>query len=163
MIGSDACSYRLLLLTYWARLNSGQAAFVCFYLTPLLAYEYQQPAVIRYGVSISRPTLSADCRPIVLVPNSTTRTPAPNTGYGHQQRTSSRQFYNLLYNSHHQRTKICHIPTYWALALRCGKFVVELLWARPLVVSVGGAVQHVRSRCPCSGVWLLQWTKSRAG
>ena len=29
---------------------------------------------------------------------------------------------------------------------RCGKFVVELLWACPLVVSVAG----VRSRCPCS-------------
>jgi len=43
----------------------------------------------------------------------------------------------------------------WALALRCGKFVAELLWARPLVVSVGGVVQHVRSRCPCSGVWPL--------
>jgi len=23
------------------------------------------------------------------------------------------------------------------------------------VVSVGGVVQHVRSRCPCSGVWAL--------
>jgi len=43
----------------------------------------------------------------------------------------------------------------WTLALRCGKFVVELLWARPFVVSAGGVVQHVRSRCPCSGVWLL--------
>jgi len=44
----------------------------------------------------------------------------------------------------------------WALALRCGKFVVELLWARPLVMSIGGVVQHVRSRCPCSGVWALR-------
>ena len=26
----------------------------------------------------------------------------------------------------------------WAVALRCGKFVVELLWACPLVVSVAG-------------------------
>jgi len=43
----------------------------------------------------------------------------------------------------------------WALTLRCGKFVVELLWARPLVVCVGGVVQHVRSWCPCSGVWAL--------
>jgi len=30
------------------------------------------------------------------------------------------------------------------LALRCDKFIVELLWACPLVVSVGGVVQHVR-------------------
>ena len=42
-------------------------------------------------------------------------------------------------------------------ALRCGKSVVELLWARPLVVSVGCGVsmQHARSQCPCSGVWAL--------
>jgi len=34
------------------------------------------------------------------------------------------------------------------VALRCGKFVV-------VSSSVGGVVQHVRSRCPCSGVWPL--------
>ena len=65
-----------------------------------------------------------------------------DTGYGHHQRTSSQQFYNLLYNkfttngqkfatSEHLDMSRC-----WALALRCGKFVVELLRARPLVVSV---------------------------
>ena len=42
----------------------------------------------------------------------------------------------------------------WALALRCGVFVVELLRARLLVVSVAG----VRSRCPYSGVWALALT-----
>jgi len=82
--------------------------------------------------------------------------------------------------------KICYLPhpnimtcrdvSCWALALRCGKFVemyhvglwhcdvanllynnfAELLWACPLVVSVGGIVQHVRSRCPYSGVCALQ-------
>ena len=40
--------------------------------------------------------------------------------------------------------------------------VVELLRARPLVVSVGGVVQHVRSGCPCSGVWHLQRTQPTA-
>jgi len=81
-----------------------------------------------------------------------TRTPAPNTGYEHHQRTSSQQFDTIngqkFATFQHLDMSIC-----WALALRCGKFVVELLWARPLVVSVGGVVQHVRSRWPCSGVW----------
>jgi len=70
----------------------------------------------------------------------------------HEQ-TSSQQFYNLLYNkftangqkfatSQHLDMSRC-----WALALRCGKFVVqqvvELLWACPLVV------YDVRSRSLC--------------
>jgi len=91
-----------------------------------------------------------------------------DTSYGHvvkhHQRTSSQQFYNLLYNKF--ATSHCQSNV---KMLECGKFlsvggqfvvqqVVELLWARPLVVSVGGAVQHVRSRCPCSsGVWHLVW------
>jgi len=48
----------------------------------------------------------------------------------------------------------------WPLALRCGKFVVqqvvELLRSS---LSVGGVV-HVRSRCPCSGVWALAFAKT---
>jgi len=74
---------------------------------------------------------------------------------------SSQQFYNLWYNkftTNGQKFAISqhlHMSRCWALALPCGKFVVELLWARPLVVSVGGVVQHVRSRCPYSGVWAL--------
>jgi len=77
---------------------------------------------------------------VKLGPNSTTRTPATNTTNGNHQRTSSQQFYNLLYNkfttngqkfatSQHLDMSRC-----WALVLRCGKFVVELLWACPLVV-----------------------------
>ena len=59
---------------------------------------------------------------------------------------------------HHQRTKICHIPTpghvemlgsgiaMWQICCKTGcRIVVNL--------SVGGVVQHVRSQCPCSGVW----------
>jgi len=75
-----------------------------------------------------------------------------DTGYGHvvqhHQRTSSQQFCSLLQQilttngqkfatSQHLDMSKC-----WALALRCGKFL-----------SVGGVVQHVRSRCPCSGIW----------
>jgi len=85
-----------------------------------------------------------------LAPNSTTRTPATNTGYGHRQRTSSQQFYNLLYNkftANEQKFAISQhldMSRCWALALRCRKFVVELLWARPFwwcplaVLSVAG-------------------------
>jgi len=78
-----------------------------------------------------------------------------DTGYGHVvQRTSSQQFYNLLYNkfttngqklatSEHLDMSRC-----WALALRCGKFVVqqvvELLWACPLVVLYNMSVAGVR-------------------
>jgi len=78
-----------------------------------------------------------------LEPNSTTRTPATNTGYTeygqgyrHHQRTSSQQFYNKF------ATPQCQSPTSRHVKmLGCGKFL-----------SVGG----VRSRCSCSGVWLLQ-------
>ena len=93
-----------------------------------------------------------------------------DTGYGHvvqhHQRTSSQQFYNWLYNefaiSHCQSPTSRHI-----MMLGCGKFlfvggefvvqqVVELSWACPLVVLYNiGVVQHVRSRCPCSGGWHL--------
>ena len=97
-----------------------------------------------------------------LVPNSTSRTPGIIYGHvvQHHQRTSSQQFYNLLYNkftTNGQKfatSQHLDMSIRWALALRCGKFlsvlggefvvqqVVELLWACPLVVSY----QHVRSR-----------------
>ena len=79
----------------------------------------------------------------LLEPNSNTRTPATNTtnGRAHNKFTTNGQKFAT---SQHLDMSRC-----WALALRCGKFVVELLWACPLVVSIAG----VRSRCPCSGVW----------
>ena len=63
------------------------------------------------------------------------------------QRTSSQQFYNLLYNKlkfitngpKFAKSQRLDMSGCWALALRCGKFVVqvvELLWARPLVAGV---------------------------
>ena len=75
-----------------------------------------------------------------------------DTDYGHvaqhHQRTSSQQFYNLLYNKF--ATSQCQSPTSRHVKmLGCGKFltvggefvvqqVVELLWTRPLMVSVAG-------------------------
>ena len=51
--------------------------------------------------------------------------------------------YNLLYNKF--ATSQCQSPTSRHVKmLGCGK-----------VLSVGGVVQHVRSRCPCSGAWHL--------
>jgi len=59
---------------------------------------------------------------VLQEPKSTTRTPATNTINGQKFATSQ-----------HLDMSRC-----WALALRCGKFVVELLWACPLVVFVAG-------------------------
>ena len=60
-------------------------------------------------------------------PNSTTRTPATNIGYGHHQWTSSQQFYNKFATSQCQSPTSRHVKMF-----RRGKFL-----------SVGG----VRSRC----------------
>jgi len=66
-----------------------------------------------------------------------------DTGYGHHQRTSSQQFYNKF------ATSQCRSPTSRHVKmLGCGKFFVR--WWCSLVVFVA----VVRSRCPCSGVWL---------
>jgi len=82
------------------------------------------------------------------------RTPATNTTNGHHQRTSSQQFYDKFTTNGQKFATSQHpdMSRCWALALRCGKFVVELLWAHPLVVFV---LAGFRSRCPCSGVWPL--------
>jgi len=70
---------------------------------------------------------------------------------------------------HHQRTKFatsqCQSPTSRHVKmLRCGKFLsvagefcctasCRIVGSLSVVVFVGGVVQHVHSRCPCSGVW----------
>ena len=77
-------------------------------------------------------SVTSVCNVLLSEPNSTTRTPATNTTNG-----------QIFATSQHLDMSRC-----LALALQCGKFVVELLWACPLMVSVAGA-------CPCSGVWLL--------
>ena len=81
-----------------------------------------------------------------------------DTGSGrvvqHHQRTSSQQFYNVLYNkltTNGQKfatSQRLDMSRCWALALRCGKFVVqqvvEFLWACPLVVLNNMSVAGVR-------------------
>ena len=65
-----------------------------------------------------------------------------DTGYEHQ-----------LYE-HHQPTKICHIPTSWHVDMLGSGIAMWQICCRIVVsLSVGG----VRSRCPCSGVWLLPY------
>jgi len=56
--------------------------------------------------------------------------------HGHRLRTTATNTTNgqKFATSQHLDMSRC-----WALALRCGKFVVELLWACPLVVSVAGS------------------------
>ena len=106
-------------------------------------------AVIRRAVKRRRRNLTvistenaiSRCVDEALGLNSTTRTPATNTGYGHHQRTSSQQFYNKFATSQCQSLTSRH-----AKMLGCGKFFVR--WWCSLVVFVVG----VRSRCPCSGV-----------
>jgi len=69
-----------------------------------------------------------------------------DTGYEHQLRTPTNTTNGQKFATPQHLDMLC-----WAVVLRRGKFVVELLCACPLVVSGAG----VRSRCPCSGVWLL--------
>ena len=76
------------------------------------------------------------------------------TGYGHVIQ-------------HHQRTKICHITMPKPNISTCqdvGMWQIFVRWwwicsttSCRIVASssVGGVVQHVCSRCPCSGVWHL--------
>ena len=70
-----------------------------------------------------------------LEPNSTTRTPATDTtnGQAHDNSTTNLQHRNA-------RAQHLDMSRCWDVANFC-----------PLVVFVAG----VRSRCPCSGVWLL--------
>jgi len=94
-----------------------------------------------------------------LVPNSTTRTPGTDV-VQHHQRTSSQQFYNLLYNKF--ATSQCQSPTsrhvkmlgIWDVAIFC-PLVVNLLyklwnccelvrWWCPLVVLYNMSVAGVR-------------------
>jgi len=66
----------------------------------------------------------------------------------------------VVQQSHHQRTKICHIPTSWHVEM-LGSGIA--MWQSccttscriVLSSSVGNVVQHVRNRCPCSWVWAL--------
>ena len=58
-----------------------------------------------------------------------------DTGYGHvvqhRQRMSLQQYYNLLYNKFiingqkFATSQHLYMSRFWALALRCGKFVVQ--------------------------------------
>jgi len=87
-----------------------------------------------------------------------------DTGYEHRLRTPPTDelatiLQLVLQQIHHQRTKICHIPTSWHVEMLGSGIAMRqiccrlLLWVRPLVASFGGVVQHVRSPCPCTGVW----------
>ena len=93
------------------------------------------------GPSRPNPACRGDATPRSLTePNSTTRTPATNTGYGQLQRTSSQQFYNKFATSQCQSPTSRHVKK-----LGCGKFL-----------PVGGVRSRCSCWCPCSGVWLIR-------
>jgi len=56
--------------------------------------------------------------------------------------------------SHHQRTKICHIPKSWHVEM-LGSGIA--MWQICCRIVVSSSVGGVRSRCPCSGVWAYLW------
>jgi len=89
--------------------------------------------------------------------NSSTRTPATDTtnGRAHNNSTTCCTTKSPPTDKNLPHPSILTSSRCWALALRCGKFVVELLWACPLVVSVSESTCPY-SRCPCSGVWALR-------
>jgi len=100
-------------------------------------------------------SLSAKCQ--TTLHGHRLRTLATDMSYNTTNERSHKFLYNLLYNKFttngqkfatSQNSQHLDMSRFWALALRCGKFavqqLVELLRARPLVVSVGGVVQHVR-------------------
>jgi len=68
--------------------------------------------------------------------------------------TSSVLAMNIGYG-HPQRTKIRHIPSCHVEMLGSDIAIWQICCIIVVSLSVGGVVQHVRSRCPCSGVWLL--------
>jgi len=71
---------------------------------------------------------------------------------GHRLRTRATN----TTNEHHQRTKICHIPTSWHVEMLASGIEMWPICCRIVVsLSVGGVrIAGVRSRCPCSGVLL---------
>ena len=76
--------------------------------------------VLAYGTIYLR-TLPPHRRCLHLEPNSTTRTPATNTSYEHHLRTNTTNRQKIATSQHLDMSRC------WALALRCGKVVVELL------------------------------------
>jgi len=82
-----------------------------------------------------------------------------DTGYGHPPTDELATILQLVVQHiHHQRTKICHNSTSWHVEMLGSMWWICCTTSCRIVVtvSVGGVVQHVRSRCPWSGVWHLR-------
>ena len=76
-----------------------------------------------------------------------------DTGYGQHQRTPTDKLTTILQlvvqQIHHQRTKICHIPTSWHVEMLGSGIAIWQICCPRIVVVV--SVAGVRSRCPCQG------------
>jgi len=90
-----------------------------------------------------------------LVPNSTTWTPAAtNTSYEHRRRTPPadelRTILQLVVQQiHHQRSKICHIPTSWHVEMLGSGIAMWQICCRIVVSSsVGGVRWWCCMTCP---------------
>jgi len=107
-----------------------------------------------YQFSSSKtPTLCAE--PALLVPNSTTRTPATDATNGRAHNNSTTCCFFVVQQIHGQRTKICHIPTSCHVEMLGSGIAMWQICCRIIVVSLSDSVGGVGSRCPCSGVWVL--------
>ena len=105
------------------RLTRGRREAGSWFLVSAALYITDRDNRSRTGGEVSTEQFSKTNVLACLEPNSTTRTPATNTGHGHHQRTSSQQFYNQFATSQCQSPTSRHVKT-----LGCGKFL-----------SVGGA------------------------
>jgi len=95
---------------------------------------------------------------VYLMPNSTTRTPdtdmlySTTNGQAHNNSTTccTTKLPHRNARAHHLDMSRC-----WDVANLCPLVVNFLVQQVVVSSSVGGVVQHVRSRCPSSGVWHL--------
>ena len=111
-------------------------------------------------------SLFGPASPARLVPNSTTQTPATDMLYN----TTNGQAHNnsttcCTTNLPHRNARAQHLDMsrhfgMWQISVRWWRICCTTSCRIVVSLSVGGVVQHVRSRCPCSGVWHLI---SRAG
>ena len=103
-----------------------------------------------YPKTCSTWPLVVSCRWLILQLHILSHTMHPCRAQ-HRSVVRAKLHYTDTGYEHHQRTKICHIPTSWHVEMLGSGIAMWRICCRIVVnSSVGG---DVRSRCPCSGVW----------
>jgi len=90
-----------------------------------------------------------------------------DTGYGPPTDELTTILQLVVQQIHHQRTKICHVPTSERAEMLGSGIAMWQICCNYIIVvslSVGGVccwwcTACTRSRCPCSGVWALSQDK----